>query len=91
MLMHDDAASGVASYYQCTTAGRLASAWGADTDYEVGNLVLNDTDKIYVCVTAGTSAGAGGPTGTGSGISDNTVEWDYLCPLAVLSAGPNLP
>ncbi|RWB98848.1 MAG: hypothetical protein EOQ56_19125 [Mesorhizobium sp.] len=84
------AASAAVSYWQCTTAGRLAPAWAISTAYVVGQLVLNDTDKIYECVTAGTSAGAGGPTGTGSAIADNTVVWDYLSPKAVFSAGPTL-
>jgi hypothetical protein len=84
------ATSGQPSYWQCTTAGRLAPAWVNSTAYAVGVLVLNDTNKIYECVTAGTSAGSGGPTGTGSAITDGTVVWSYLAPKAVFSAGANL-
>ena len=85
------AATGQPSYWQCVTAGRLAPAWAISTAYVVGAVVLNDTNKIYACTTAGTSAGAGGPTGTGTGIVDGTVVWDYIAPLATFLAGANLP
>ena len=91
IAVRDVAVSGGTSYFQCTTSGRLAPAWILSTAYVVGDLVLNDTNKIYECVTAGTSAGAGGPTGTGSAIADNTCVWNYLSPAAVFSNGPNLP
>tara|TARA_R100001463_G_scaffold92604_1_gene147382 strand:+ start:1525 stop:4500 length:2976 start_codon:yes stop_codon:yes gene_type:complete len=54
-----------------------APDWVATTAYVVGNKVKNDSGKIYTCATAGTSAGSGGPTGTGTTIADNTVRWDY--------------
>jgi len=85
------AATGQPSYWQCVTAGRLAPAWAISTAYVVGAVVLNDTNKIYACTTAGTSAGAGGPTGTGTSITDGTVVWTYLTPLATFLAGANLP
>jgi hypothetical protein len=71
----------------CTTAGAFAPAWVISTAYVAGQLVLNDTNKIYYCITAGTSAGSGGPTGNteGTDITDNTVTWRYLCPLAVFT------
>lgn len=55
-----------------------AAAWVAATAYALHDVVINDSGKMYVCVTAGTSAGSGGPTGTGSAIADNTVIWDYV-------------
>ena len=87
------AASGQPSYWQCVTAGRLAPAWAPSTAYVVGAVVLNDTNKIYACTTAGTSAGAGGPTGstTGTSIPDGTAVWTYLVPQAAFVAGANLP
>jgi len=85
------AGSGTVSFWQCSVAGRLAPAWVGSTAYVQGDLVLNDTDKIYECVTSGTSAAAGGPTGTGSAISDGTVVWDYISPLAVFVPGPSNP
>lgn len=57
----------------------IASAWAAATSYSVGDIVRNDTpDNIYICTTGGTSAGAGGPTGEGTAIADNTCVWRYL-------------
>jgi len=61
------------------------SAWAANTAYDLGDIVMGDPgagefagNRTYECVTAGTSAGSGGPTGTGSGIADNTAVWDYV-------------
>ena len=53
-------------------------AWAASTAYSVNDQVKNDTDKIYKCIKAGTSAGSGGPTGTADSIDDNGIEWKYL-------------
>ena len=55
-----------------------APNWAASTAYAVGDKVKNDSGKIYKCSTAGTSAGSGGPTGTGSAIADNSAKWDYF-------------
>lgn len=55
-----------------------ASAWGATTLYAAGTYVTNDGGKLYYCTGSGTSAGAGGPTGSGSAdITDGTVTWLY--------------
>jgi len=51
--------------------------WQASHAYVPGALITNDTGKLYVCITAGTSAGAGGPTGTNADITDGTVHWMY--------------
>jgi len=53
--------------------------WEALTGYEVGDVVLSDTSKLYKCVTKGVSSAATPPTGTGSAIADGTVVWDYWC------------
>ena len=55
-----------------------AKPWVASTAYLVGDRVTNDSGKIYQCDTAGTSAGSGGPTGTGANITDNSARWDYV-------------
>lgn len=52
--------------------------WAASTAYVVGDIVNNDSGKVYECITAGTSAGSGGPTGVEQSITDNTVVWKYL-------------
>lgn len=56
-----------------------AHTWTATTAYLVGAQVANGTNA-YVCTTAGTSAGSGGPTGTTTHIHDGagTLYWDYV-------------
>jgi hypothetical protein len=77
------AAGATPAEYRCTTAGAsCTAAWAISTAYTVGNWRHNG-GNVYACVTAGTSAGAGGPTGTGTGIADGTAVWDYVAPLAV--------
>lgn len=52
--------------------------WAASTAYVVGDLVRNDSPaRVYVCTAAGTSAGSGGPTGTGASITDGGVTWAH--------------
>lgn len=58
--------------------GIVTEDWHASTVYVVGQQVNNDSGKAYKCTTGGTSAGSGGPTGTGTGITDGTVVWDYI-------------
>lgn len=65
----------------------LVSAWASGTAYVVGQAVTNDTGKLYVCITAGTSAGSGGPTGTGANITDNTAHWSYVAASATAFKG----
>lgn len=59
--------------------------WAPDTAYTVGTRVVNG-GNIYECDTGGTSAASGGPTGTSSGITDNTVVWDYVASAASFAA-----
>jgi uncharacterized phage protein gp47/JayE len=60
------------------------AAWAGSTAYAVGDLKTNDTGKIYSVTavpagqTTGQSAGAGGPTGTGTAITDNQLTWRYV-------------
>ena len=56
--------------------------WEASKSYNLYDEVQNDTGKVYRCDTAGTSAGSGGPTGTGANITDGTARWDYISTLA---------
>ena len=68
-------------YWTSSSATALAAttAWASATAYTVGDVVTNDTPaKVYICTTAGTSAGSGGPTGTGTAITDGTVTWRYV-------------
>jgi hypothetical protein len=53
-------------------------AWAITTAYSGGHIVQNDGNKLYWCVVGGMSAGAGGPTGTGTAIVDNLATWSYI-------------
>jgi len=54
-----------------------APAWAALTAYAVGARVTNG-GNLYQCTVAGTSAAAGGPSGTGTDIVDATVRWLFI-------------
>lgn len=57
-----------------------APPWAPSTVYAVGAKRTAGASQ-YTATSAGTSASSGaGPTGTGSGISDGSVVWTYLCP-----------
>lgn len=51
--------------------------WYGGVPYGVGQYVLNG-GNTYVCVTSGTSAGTGGPSGTGTDITDWLAHWKYV-------------
>ena len=58
-------------------------AWTAATAYAVGDRVTNATgftpvQRVYSCITAGTSAGSGGPSTDSDDITDNTVHWTFV-------------
>lgn len=61
--------------YDCA---EQATPWTANHWYGVGDRCTNDTDKTYQCISDGRSAGSGGPTGTGSSITDGSCEWQYI-------------
>ena len=80
-------AAGLAGYYSimdnagttCHEQGLLSQPWAASTAYVLNQQVHNG-GNVYRCTTAGTSAVSGGPTGTGTGITDNTAVWAYVGP-----------
>lgn len=75
----------------CITTGAIATtAWVASTAYAVGALVTNDSGKSYVCTTAGTSAASGGPTGTGTSITDGTAVWSFEAAFAFAPFGDSI-
>lgn len=53
------------------------AGWVASTAYSLGQFTTN-SGKVYICITAGTSAGSGGPSTTSSDITDGTVHWKHL-------------
>lgn len=56
----------------------VAPAWVASTAV-VASVFRTNGANIYRCVTAGTTAASGGPTGTGIGIADGSAVWDWYC------------
>ena len=56
-----------------------SSAWLANTVVVLNQMASNGAN-VYICTTAGTTAASGGPTGTGSGITDGTAVWAYVQP-----------
>lgn len=73
----------------------LGDQWAALTVYAANAVRLNGGGPYggtaYICTTGGTSAAAGGPSGTGTGIVDGTVVWDYLFDLAETPFGGGGP
>lgn len=90
-------ASGKARYFRiyestgttCHAQCLVSEAWAEDSVYALNDQVNNGAN-VYICVTAGTSDSSGGPTGTGSGITDNTAEWDYVGPVGMVVADVNI-
>ncbi len=74
-----DATPTVAEITAGLTAAIDPAAWITITAYIIGDHVTNDTGPVknYICTTAGTSGGTG-PTGTGTGIVDGTVIWNFV-------------
>jgi hypothetical protein len=67
-----------------------ATAWAGSTAYTVGQFVSNN-GLIYYCVTAGTSASSGGPTGNSvtwaaTTITDGSAAWTYYGPVTQIWA-----
>ncbi|GEM_PF-453133 len=62
--------------------GHAAGPWLASTAYVSGEYVTADGGKLYHCTDAGTSAGSGGPSGTGDSISDGGATWEWVASSA---------
>jgi hypothetical protein len=52
-------------------------AWVASVSVIIGEHRTNG-GNLYRCTTAGTTASSGGPTGTGSSVTDGTAVWAYV-------------
>lgn len=57
--------------------------WVASTPYTSGTKIQNfdsgaGVSKAWLCITSGTSAGSGGPTGSGSNVTDGTAHWQFM-------------
>ena len=69
----------------------LPAAWVAATSYTQGTVVTNG-GNLYICYAAGTSAGSGGPSGTGAApIADNTASWHFYGVPRITANSPTAP
>lgn len=60
-------------------------SWQPSSHYFNGNFVSNGGSMYVETALQGTSALAGGPSGTGASIRDGTSVWSYVGPQTVLS------
>lgn len=80
--------AGEAPYGFAKEHAPLARPWQASTRFQTGLYVFNDGGKLYRCTgpdVGANSASSGGPTGTGTNITDGSVTWDYVSPVAYTS------
>lgn len=90
-------AAGLGGYYSildssatnCHEQGLVSQPWAATTVYALNQQVHNG-GNVYKATTGGTSAGSGGPTGTGTGITDGSAVWSYLGGLDMALDNSNL-
>jgi Protein of unknown function (DUF3383) len=57
-------------------SGAGATVWSPSNTWARGDLVTNDSAKLYTCIIAGIG-GASGPSGTAANILENQVHWMY--------------
>lgn len=55
-----------------------APNWTASKSYPTAGKQVTNGSNVYTLVTPGTSASSGGPTGTGSSITDGTCVWAFF-------------
>ena len=55
-------------------------SWVGSATYALGDLVTNGSTpaRVYLCITPGQAAGAGGPLTTSLDITDNAAHWRYV-------------
>lgn len=70
----DSGLVGVSRYYRLHGAQEVLAKWEPATQYTLRQYVSNGAN-LYECITSGTSAASGGPTGTESEITDGTAVW----------------
>lgn len=82
------AASGLVGYYSivdtagttCHEQGLLSQPWAGSMNALL-NMQVHNGSNVYRCTTAGIAAASGGPTGTGTGITDGAAVWSYVGPI----------
>lgn len=55
-----------------------APAWVGSAAVTLKTSWVTNGGNIYLCTGSGTTAASGGPTGTGSSITDGTATWTYV-------------
>lgn len=93
-LIYTDEENGLWTYkegdtYFIQAAAGVAVLWKFSTAYFVGDKVQNG-GNVYVATVAGTSAASSGPSGTGTGIVDGGVTWNYVSASVANAIGPSL-
>ena len=61
----------------CHEQGFISEPWSATKVY-IASQQAHNGGNVYRCTTGGTSAGSGGPSGTGGTIADGTVTWAFV-------------
>lgn len=59
----------------------VPTVWAITTAYVAtpgARSVVSNDGRKYICITGGVSAGAGGPTGVGTDITDGGAHWRFL-------------
>lgn len=69
--------------------GLVSEAWTASKTYVAG-MQVNLGGNVYRCTAGGTAAATGGPTGTGTGITDGSVTWAYAGPVDLVLTNTNI-
>jgi len=64
-------------------SGINAAAWVASTSVTALTSWCTNGGNVYLCTTSGTTAASGGPSGTGSNITDNTAHWTWVGTSAI--------
>jgi hypothetical protein len=92
-LVHCDEENGMYVYPEAGPWAKAAPGatvpWAPTTAYLVGDKVVNGPNT-YNATVGGTSAGSGGPTGTGTGITDGTVTWNFRSAFSATAIGTSL-
>lgn len=67
----------------------VTQLWTPSTAVLTGNQIVHG-GKVYRATQDGVTANSGGPTGTGTGITDGTTKWDYVSASSANVIGPSL-
>ncbi len=94
-LLYTDEENGLYVYSEASETwtkveSGVTAEWVPETSVIVGTQCVNDGGKVYVVTTDGITDSSGGPSGTGTGITDGTAEWDYVGAAETGVIGPSI-